>query len=173
MRRLRLAHLAGKRRRPFPPGSHRLNATLETLRRDLAEPLPHPDAAQRAAWAARAADWALTHIATLPEQPIGATATRAQMEALLREPPPETGQPFEAVLRHFETKVTPHAFRTNHPRFLAFVPGAPCFPAVLGDWLCAAANFFCGVWLEAAGPAQVELLVLDWFKEFLGCPPEA
>jgi len=44
---------------------------------------------------------------------------------------------------------------------------------VLGDLLCAGTNFFCGVWLEAAGPSQVELLVLDWFKQFLGCPRAA
>ena len=66
--------------------------------------------------------------------------------------------------------VEPFAFRTNHPRFLAFVPGAPCFPAILGDWLTAAANFFAGVWLEAAGPAQVESTVLDWFRQWLGMP---
>jgi len=149
------------------------NAAVDALRRDLAEPLPQPDAAQRAAWAARAAEWALNYFATLPEQPIGTTATRTQMEALLSEPPPETGRAFDAVLREFETKITPHAFRTNHPRFLDFVPSAPCFPSVLAEWLCAAANFFCGVWLEAQGPTQVELLVLDWFKEFLGCPSES
>src|SRR5207247_4546197 len=60
-----------------------------------------------------------------------------------------------------------------HPRFAAFIPGAPNLVSVLGDWLCSATNFFCGVWLEAPGPTQVELLVLDWFKEFLGYPAEA
>src|SRR5262249_5782347 len=28
-------------------------------------------------------------------------------------------------------------------------------------------------WLEAPGPSEVELLVLDWFKEFLGYSPES
>ena len=41
---------------------------------------------------------------------------------------------------------------------------------MLGDWLTAAANFFAGVWLEAAGPAQVETTVLDWFRQWLGMP---
>jgi glutamate/tyrosine decarboxylase-like PLP-dependent enzyme len=95
------------------------------------------------------------------------------MEALLREPPPESGSDFVQVLAEFETRVTPYAMRTNHPRFLAFIPGAPSDLAVLGDLLCAGTNFFCGVWLEASGPAQVEIVVLDWFKKFLGCPPEA
>jgi len=43
--------------------------------------------------------------------------------------------------------------------------------STLGDWLCAGTNFFLGVWLEAAGPSQVELVVLDWFRTLLGCPP--
>jgi glutamate/tyrosine decarboxylase-like PLP-dependent enzyme len=113
------------------------------------------------------------HFATLPEQEIGRTLSRAQAESLLREPPPESGRDFLEVLAEFAEKVVPNSFRINHPRFLAFVPSAPVFPAVLGDLLCAGTNFFAGVWLESAGPAQVELLVLDWFKEFLGYPAKA
>ena len=93
------------------------------------------------------------------------------MERLLREPPPDEGRPFAAVLAEFADKVAPFACRVNHPRFLAFVPGAPTFLSVIGDLLCAGTNFFAGVWLEAAGPAEVELVVLDWFREFLDMPP--
>jgi glutamate/tyrosine decarboxylase-like PLP-dependent enzyme len=92
------------------------------------------------------------------------------MEALLREPPPEQGQEFARVLAEFETKVAASAFRTNHPRFLAFIPGAPTFISALGDLLCGGTNFFCGVWLEASGPSMVEVLAVDWFAQFLGCP---
>jgi glutamate/tyrosine decarboxylase-like PLP-dependent enzyme len=109
----------------------------------------------------------------LPEQGIGLTASRRQMEALLREPPPEAGRDFAEVLAEFDARVAAYCFRINHPRFLAFVPSAPTFFSVLGDLLCAGSNFFAGVWLEAAGAAQVELIVLDWFKDFLGYPAEA
>src|SRR5205085_2209435 len=106
-------------------------------------------------------------------QPIGQTASRREMEALLREPPPEQESAFHSVLNDFATKVAPYAFRTNHPRFLAFVPGAPTFVSSLGDFLCAGSNFFSAVWLEGAGPAEVEIVVLDWFKAFLGVPASA
>ena len=92
------------------------------------------------------------------------------MEALLRQPLPETGADFAALLAQFDQVVAPHACRINHPRFLAFVPSAPSVAATLGDWLCAAANFFAGVWLEAAGPTQVELVVLEWFCQWLNLP---
>jgi glutamate/tyrosine decarboxylase-like PLP-dependent enzyme len=98
------------------------------------------------------------------------TATPADLRPWLDQPPPDAGRSFADILADFRDHVAPYAFRTNHPRFLAFVPGAPCLPSLLGDWLTAAANFFCGVWLEAAGPAQLESTVLDWFRRWLGMP---
>lgn len=150
-----------------------MNADLNQLRSRLAKPLAHPDAATRAEWADQVVHWSLEHFTTMPDQSIGSGGSRAALEALLREPAPEHGSAFAQVMADFETKVMPNAFRTMHPRFLAFVPGAPAFPSILGDWLCAASNFFAGVWLEAAGPTQIEILVLDWFKEFLGLPTQA
>jgi glutamate/tyrosine decarboxylase-like PLP-dependent enzyme len=146
---------------------------LDQLRHELAEPLPHPGPAEMRELAEPVLAWLLRHWTTLAEQPIGHTAGRAEMEALLRERSPEVGQGFAGAFTEFQEKVAPYAFRVNHPRFLAFVPAGPTFLSVLGDLLCAGANFFAGVWFEAAGPSQVELVVLDWFKEFLGYPPEA
>src|SRR5439155_21301389 len=75
------------------------------LRRAVAEPLPHPDDAALAAMGRRVADWVADHWTRLPEQPVGRTASRRQMEALLRQPPPEEGRPFEDVLAEFQNKV--------------------------------------------------------------------
>jgi glutamate/tyrosine decarboxylase-like PLP-dependent enzyme len=143
---------------------------LDQLRRELAEPLPHPDTPALRTFGTQTLDWLLHHFATLPDQPVGRPASRAEMEALLREPAPESGREFAAVLAEFREKVAPHAFRINHPRFLGFVPSGLTFLSVLGDWLCAGTNFFAGVWLEASGPSEVELVVLDWLAAVLGCP---
>ncbi len=150
-----------------------MTSSLDALRHELAAPLPHPDAAAVGDLGRQTADWIARDFATLPEQSVGSTGSRADLEALLREPPPEEGRPFAEVLAAFGQKVAAHSLRPSHPRFLAFIPGAPSFYSVLGDWLCAGTNFFDGVWLEAAGPAQVELVVLDWFKDLLGYPAEA
>ena len=112
----------------------------------------------------------LHHLSTLPDQPIGQYATRATLEAMLREPAPEEGSSLESVLARFDEQIVPHACHVSHPRFLAFVPGAPTLASVLGDWLCAGHNFFAGVWLESSACAQVELVVLDWFRDMLGMP---
>jgi glutamate/tyrosine decarboxylase-like PLP-dependent enzyme len=118
-------------------------------------------------------DEMLTDYLTLGEKRIGPVSTRDEMERLLREPPPEAGSDLQGVLADVRSNVLGRSFRVNHPRFLAFIPGAPTFEAVLGDCLAANANLFAGVWKEAAGAAQVEIVVLDWFKQFLGYPAEA
>jgi len=151
--------------RPFMTAS-----PLNQLRNELKEPLAHPDWPQAERMGTEAIRWLIRHHSTLADQRIGRTASRKQMEELLGESAPEHGRDFSAVLTDLQEKIMPHAFRTNHPRFLAFIPSAPNFLSVLGELLCAGTNFFGGVWLEAAAPTQVELVVLDWFREWLGMP---
>jgi glutamate/tyrosine decarboxylase-like PLP-dependent enzyme len=146
---------------------------LQQLSQELASSLPHPGADTLQDWSARVAGLIVSHFTTLPEQHVGRAAARAELEALLREPPPEQGSPFEDVLVQLQSKVLPYALRVNHPRFLAFVPAAPTYLSILGEWLSAGTNFFAAVWAEAAGPTEVELVVLDWLKELLGYPPQA
>lgn len=133
----------------------------------------HPTREELESAAQEVLRWALHHHSTLPDQPIGATASPDQLRAEFGEPPPASGRPFADLLRTFDERIAPFAMRTDHPRFFAFIPGAAAFPSVLGDWLCSASNFFAGSWLEGSGPAQIELTVLDWFKSWLGYPLEA
>jgi glutamate/tyrosine decarboxylase-like PLP-dependent enzyme len=143
---------------------------LNQLRNELKEPLSHPDWKQAERMGTEAIHWLIRHHSSLANQRIGQMATRKQMEELLHESAPEQGQDFSAVLADLQEKIIPHAFRTNHPRFLAFIPSAPNFLSILGELLCAGTNFFGGVWLEAAAPTEVELVVLEWFRELLGMP---
>jgi glutamate/tyrosine decarboxylase-like PLP-dependent enzyme len=53
---------------------------------------------------------------------------------------------------------------------MGYIPSSPTFPSVLGDWIASGFNFFCGVWSVASGPNAIELLVLDWFRQWLGMP---
>jgi len=46
----------------------------------------------------------------------------------------------------------------------------PTWPAVLAELTAAAANPYCGSWMESAGPSQIELEVLEWFRSRLGLP---
>jgi glutamate/tyrosine decarboxylase-like PLP-dependent enzyme len=74
------------------------------------------------------------------------------------------------VLGRLLADVLPYASRTDHPGYFAFVPSFTTWPAALAELAAAAANPYCGAWMESAGPAQVELQVIDWFRDWLGMP---
>jgi glutamate/tyrosine decarboxylase-like PLP-dependent enzyme len=114
------------------------------------------------------ADTVATHLSTLREQPAYATLNRAEAVRLIDRGAPGEGTEFETLLATLRDGVFPHAAREPHPGFIAYVPSCPTFPAVLGDWLATGFNFFAGVWPVAAGPNEIELVVLDWFRQWLG-----
>ena len=101
------------------------------------------------------------------------TADRTYTEARLREAAPETGRDPDEVIERVLRDVLPYAGRIDHPRFFAFIPSSPTWPSFLAHMLTSGFNIFQGTWLESAGPSQVELVVLDWFREWLGMPATA
>ncbi len=100
-------------------------------------------------------------------------ASRTELEARLREPPPEQGLDPQGVMQRVAREVLPLAARVDHPRFFAFVPSTPTWPGVIADYLSAGFNIFQGTWLGSAGPSQIELVVLDWFRDWVGYPDTA
>ena len=77
------------------------------------------------------------------------------------------------MLARLSEDVLPYMNRADHPRFFAFIPSCQTFPGAVGDFIALALNVYVGSWMESAGPSQVELTVLDWFKDWLGYPPAA
>jgi glutamate/tyrosine decarboxylase-like PLP-dependent enzyme len=101
------------------------------------------------------------------------TGDRAALEAVLREPPPDTPGDPDAALDILLEHVLPNIQHGDHPRFLARV-GSPSNPiSALGDALAAATNAFAGSWAGGSGPAALELVVLEWLRELLGMPEGA
>ncbi len=100
-------------------------------------------------------------------------ATPAEMRERLGGPAPEHPSAFDDALQRLERDVLPFRGRGDHPRFFAFIPYCGTWPGALGDFAASAANVYASSWTESAGPSQVELEVLGWFKEWIGYPPDA
>lgn len=120
-----------------------------------------------------AVDLIVERWSTLQEGAAWIGATRDEMEARFREAPPEQGSPPLEVMERAARDVLHYAGRIDHPRFFAFVPSSPTWPTFLADVLSSGFNVFQGTWLASAGPSQIELVVLDWFREWLGLPTTA
>lgn len=123
--------------------------------------------------ALEATEHILDRLRNLPREPAWRGAGRRQLEELLREGPPLKGRPAEQVMERAVRDVLPVAGRVDHPRFFAFVPGGPTWPGVLADYLASGFNTFVGTWLGGSAPSMLELVVLDWFRDWIGYPEGA
>ena len=110
------------------------------------------------------------HLATIRDEPVIASVTRHDLNQALMIAPPRDGTDFDSLIATLRENVFPYHAREPHPGFLAYVPSCPTFPAVLGDWIATGYNFFAGVWPVAAGPNEIEMVVLEWFREWMGMP---
>jgi glutamate/tyrosine decarboxylase-like PLP-dependent enzyme len=118
-------------------------------------------------------DLLVDRAAALPDGPALRTASREAMEARLGQPAPPDGQDFDDLLDRLDRDVLAFMGHFDHPRFFGYIPGAGTWPAALGDLIAAATNIDSGAWRESAGPSQLELTVLDWFRDWIGYPDEA
>lgn len=95
---------------------------------------------------------------------------RDVLERALGGSPPEDDRPAEDVLEQVVRNVLPNAARLDHPRFFGFVPSSPTWPGVLADFLASGFNINSCTWLVSSGTSQLELVVVDWMRSWVGYP---
>lgn len=102
--------------------------------------------------------------------PVIRRADRGTMAELLSPLPPEQPLGIDEVLARLDDTVFAHASKVGHPGYFAYIPGSTTWPAALAEFMATVANVYCGSWMESAGPSHVELVVLEWFRQWLGLP---
>ncbi len=97
----------------------------------------------------------------------------ADLRARLGGPPPDAPREWSELLEQTARDVLGPTSRLAHPGYFAFIPASSTFPGALGDLIASALDIDVGSWMSAAGPSQLELVVLDWFKSWIGYPEDA
>lgn len=122
----------------------------------------------------------------LAQQIVASSLDRMRMDAPLDGPrsPDEllaqVGQSVTAdgiggdeALRLWTDVLAPACISVDHPRFLAFIPGAPTDASSMFDLIVSASSVYAGTWLEGAGAAFAENQALRWIADLAGFPASA
>ena len=92
-------------------------------------------------------------------------------------PPPVTvtaeGIGAERALQVWAEQLAPACIAVDHPRYLAFIPGAPTPLAGAFDMLVGASSIYAGSWMEGAGAVLAENEALRWIADLAGLPERA
>ena len=123
--------------------------------------------------ARKAAELLVDRIEGLPKESAWEGDFQEVLEDQLMEDPPEHGRPAAEVLERAAREVLPVALRLDHPRQFAFIPTAPTWPGVIADFMAAGYNVNQCTWLTSSGPSQLELVVIDWLRRWIGYPESA
>jgi aromatic-L-amino-acid/L-tryptophan decarboxylase len=97
----------------------------------------------------------------------------SELRARLGGGPPQAPRSWDDLMRQMQHDVLGYISRLAHPAYFAFIPACSTFPGALGDLITAAMDLDASLWMSAAGPSQLELTVIDWFKEWIGYPQSA
>ena len=123
--------------------------------------------------ARRAAELLVERTENLPGEGAWDGDFQQELEKQLMEAPPEEGRPAKEVLERAAREILPLTGRNDHPRFFGFIPSSPTWPGVLADFMASGFHINQCTWLVASGPSQLELVVIDWFRRWIGYPEGA
>jgi glutamate/tyrosine decarboxylase-like PLP-dependent enzyme len=129
--------------------------------------LEFPDAERRALGQA-ALDWVLRYFSRAAEPPIYPASGAPDLQALAAEPLPRHGQDPAQVLDHF-ARLAAFGRHNGHPRMFGYVQSSGNFAGAVGDFLASALNQNVTSWRSAPSATTVELLVIEWIKQLVGC----
>ena len=123
--------------------------------------------------ARRAAELVVARIRDLPGENAWDGEFKQELMDRLMKAPTEEGRPPLEVIEQAARDILPLATRLDHPRCFGFVPSSPTWPGVLADFMAAGYHLNVCSWLVASGPSQLELVVIDWFRRWIGYPEGA
>lgn len=115
-------------------------------------------------------DWIADYWTRIATFPVRSQVSPGDVRDALPESPPESGEPFGAVLADLDRVVLPGVTHWQHPSFFGYFPANTSGPSVLGDLVSAGLGVQGMSWVTSPAATELEQHVLDWLAGLLGLP---
>ena len=119
---------------------------------------------------AAAVEWVASYLERLRELPVLARVAPGEIRSALPASPPETAEPFSAVLRDLDAVLLPGLTHWQSPRYFAYFAVTASEPGILAELLIAGLNQVGILWRASPALQELEELTLDWLAQLLGLP---
>ena len=107
------------------------------------------------------------------EPPLDGPMSAEELQALVGETITPAGLGGTETLRRYVDHLAPASISADHPRYLAFVPGAPTKAASVFDLVVGSSSLCGSTWLDGAGMVFAENQALRWIADLAGMPDSA
>src|SRR6266699_238232 len=120
----------------------------------------------------RLADWIADYREHISERRISPNDEPGAVLAQLRAAAPETATPLDEIFAELERVIVPGVAHWAHPQFMSYFGCTTTNPGILADTITAALNVNAMTWRTSPAATELETLVLDWLRQWLGLPNE-
>src|SRR5436190_11030193 len=118
------------------------------------------------------ADWIADYRENIAQRPIAPNAKPGAVLAQLDATPPETGTSFDEIFSEIERIIVPGVAHWAHPQFMSYFGCTTTSPGILAEMITAAMNVNAMTWRTSPAATELETLVLDWLRQWLGFPDD-
>jgi aromatic-L-amino-acid decarboxylase len=119
---------------------------------------------------AAAVAWVADYLDRVGELPVLARVEPGEIRSRLPAAPPESAEPFAAVLGDLDEILLPGVTHWQHPRFFAYFAVTASEPGILAELLAAGLNNVSILWRTAPAATELEEVTLSWLAQLLGLP---
>jgi aromatic-L-amino-acid/L-tryptophan decarboxylase len=117
-----------------------------------------------------ALEWVAAYLDRVRDLPVLAQVEPGELRASLPSAPPETAEPFGAILRDLDGVLLPALTHWQSPRFFAYFANTGSEPGILAELLAAGLNQVGILWRTSPALQELEEVTLDWLAQLLGLP---
>lgn len=115
-------------------------------------------------------DWIADYLRDIRDLPVLPQVQPGVLCDALPKAGPETGESIDEILKDFRKQIVPANTHWNHPRFHAYFSVSASGPGILAEALTAALNVNHMVWKSSPAGSELELVTLDWLRQWLQLP---
>ncbi len=118
------------------------------------------------------ADWIADYRENIGERPIAPNIKPGAILAQLDNLPPETGTSLDDIFADLYRVIIPGVAHWAHPQFMSYFGCTTTSPGILAEMITGALNVNAMTWRTSPAATELETLVLDWLRQWLGLPSE-
>mgnify|MGYP001464238073 FL=1 len=115
-------------------------------------------------------DWIADYWERVEELPVVSHIAPGTIRDQLPPNAPETGEPFENLIKDLDSVVMPGITHWQHPSWFSFFPANASPPSVLAELVSAGLGVQGMLWSTSPAATEIESHVLDWLVELLDLP---
>ncbi|MEY2485606.1 MAG: aromatic-L-amino-acid/L-tryptophan decarboxylase [Verrucomicrobiota bacterium] len=116
------------------------------------------------------ADWIADYRQNIEQRRISPNDPPGTVLTQLGSAPPETATSLEEIFSDINRVIVPGVAHWAHPQFMSYFGCTTTNPGILAEMLTGALNVNTMTWRTAPAGTELETLVLDWLRQWLGLP---